>query len=220
MRAYISADDNLEGHFRDYNENCNGPLSSRLRARFDRICVMQQQRANESSDNYTDDLNGDDEEDLSEVKEEKSVDDTGDFVDHASSDDDYYEALFSSPSSVDTSIRLSETSLTIPSHTHSGNKRPRMNVSSYSSLALSTSILAQREIEEAQNRIAELERSFRCMTENQHDNLGSPSLLPKEDEDEVDDGADRGWILGSFTSASHDGKRCIGANDLVPSSVG
>ena len=91
------------------------------------------------------------------LKKKKSIYDTGDFIDNASSDYHHYEALFSSPFSVSTLIKLSETNLTIPSHTHSGNKQKRMNVSSCSFLSLSTSILVQREIEEAQNRIAELE---------------------------------------------------------------
>jgi len=218
MRAYISADDNLGGHFRDYNENYNCPLSSRLGAKFDRLRVIQQQRAHEYSDDIAHDIN-DEDDGLSQDKENISADNTGDVIVNDSTDDDeYYEALFSAPSSATTLLQVSENNSIMQSHA-SGNKRKRMNISSYSSLALSTSMLAQREIDEAQKRIAELEQSIRYMTENHHDDLGSPSLLPKEDEEEVDDGGDQGRIIDSCINVASDENRCVGGNGILSSSV-
>lgn len=216
MRAYISADDNLDGHTQVYKDNCNGPLPSQLGARFDRLREMQQQRVNECGDSNTDDIN--DEDDKSQDIEDKSVDSTGDANENDSTDDDeYYEALFSSTPSATSFLHLSAKNSIIHSHPNR-NKRRRVNMPSYSSLALSTSILAQKEIEEAQKRIAELEQSYRCMTDNHGDDLESPSLLPKEEEN-VDDCGNQEQISDSCTIALNDGNLHVAGNGMSPSSV-
>jgi len=147
MQRFISSDGNLEGHRRDDNDNDNDnnddPLSPRLRQQFDTLCAIQRQSMNGCSD----DPNNDDGEFL--AQQNAGHDNDNDIDEHDMNDDEYYEALFSTSSSIATN----------------GHKRKRTepfsSSSPFSSVALSTSILAQREIDEVRNGIAELEEFLR-----------------------------------------------------------
>jgi len=176
MRAFISSDDNLGRYRHKNNDDGDDPLSPQLRSQFETLCAMQRQQIVQ--------LNDDDVEKKSDTFlgiEDTSID-----------DDEYYEALFSSSSScAATRIVTDEAAITttVRYHTSNGHKRKRIEESSQS-LALSTSILAQREIDEVQNKIAELEdflsRTDR-RTDGDHDDVGSSSLR-NEEEKETDDG--------------------------------
>mmetsp|Transcript_29984 Transcript_29984/g.35634 ORF Transcript_29984/g.35634 Transcript_29984/m.35634 type:complete len:226 (+) Transcript_29984:422-1099(+) len=176
MRAFISSDDNLERYRHNSNDDGDDPLSPRLRAQFETLCTMQRQQKIQ----------------LKDEDDEKKSDTFLGIEDTSIDDDEYYEALFSSSSSCAATRMITDEAAittTLRCHTSNGHKRRRIEESS-PSLALSTSILAQREIDEVRNRIAELEdflsRTDR-KTDGDYDDVGASSLR-NEEEEETDDG--------------------------------